>query len=164
MNKIKNNKASIAGPGAKVAKRSIFILNKNLQFKYAILLALIGGGVSALFSIHLFYFLNENIQIFIPNFMEDPEISGLIFKEHKKIIVYLASLTLLLMSILFFFGVIITHKMVGPVMVIRRKMEELSNGNLSVRVHLRKGDEFNDLADSFNSMAEKLEKSRNQIK
>ncbi len=144
--------------GAKAAKRSTFVLNRGLQFKYAILLALIGGILASLFSIHIFYFLNENIQVFIPNFMEDPEISDLIFREHRKIIVYLVSLTLLLMSILFFFGVIITHRMVGPVMVVRRKMDELSEGNFAIRVRLRKGDEFNDLAESFNLMAEKLEK------
>jgi methyl-accepting chemotaxis protein len=154
MEKVKNNQSI----HTKVAKRSIFILDRALQFKYAILLALIVGVVAALFSIHIFYFLNENIQVFIPNFMEDPEISELIYKEHRKIIMYLISLTVLLMSILFFFGLIITHRMVGPVMVIRRKMEELSEGNFGVRVHLRKGDEFNDLAASFNSMAEKLEK------
>ena len=92
MEKAKKNQ----GIRAKGAKRSIFILNRSVQFKYAILLALIGGAVSALFSVHLFYFLNENIQVFIPNFMEDPEISELIFREHRKIIMYLVSLTLLL--------------------------------------------------------------------
>ena len=155
MKKAKNNQGIRSN---KAGKRSIYLLNKGVQFKYALLLALIGGLVAFLFSIHIFYFLNENIQVFIPNFRDDAQVAEVIFREYRKMIAYLGSLVLLLMSILFFLGVVMTHRIVGPVMVIRKKMEELSDGNFSVRARLRKNDEFSELADSFNEMAEKLEK------
>ncbi len=78
-------------------------------------------------------------------------------KEQKNILLYVSLLTLLVMSLLFFIGILVTHRMAGPVMVIRKKLEDLSGDNFSVRVRLRKGDEFKNLARAFNDLAQHLE-------
>ncbi len=140
-----------------VAARYIFLVNKPFQLKYAILLSLLGALVAVLFSAHVFYFLNENIQVFIPNFNDNPEIAQIIFNEQKKIALYLGILIVLVVCVLFFMGIMITHKIVGPVLVLKRKMQELQNGNYDARVYLRKGDELKDLADTFNTMAQTLQ-------
>lgn len=138
------------------------MVDRPFQLKYAVLLSLLGALVAVLFSIHVFYFLNENIQVFIPNFNENPEIAKIIFSEQKKIALYLCVLIFLVISVLFFVGVMITHRIVGPALVLKRKMQELSDGDYSARVFLRKGDELKDLADTFNSMAESLENKFNK--
>ncbi|MCX6112389.1 MAG: HAMP domain-containing protein [Proteobacteria bacterium] len=144
-----------------VTTRSIFLVNRPFQFKYSILLSLLGGLVAALFAAHVFYFLNENIHVFIPNFSESPEIAQVIFGEQKKIAIYLMVLIFLVMCVLFFLGIILTHKIMGPVLVLKRKMQDVAEGRYSARVYLRKGDELKDLAVAFNSMAKTLqEKSR----
>jgi nitrogen fixation/metabolism regulation signal transduction histidine kinase len=141
-----------------IAARSIFLVNRPFQLKYAILLSLLGGLVAVLFASHIFYFLNDNIQVFIPNFNENPEISQIIFAEQRKIAIYIAALILLVVSVLFFMGIMITHKIVGPAMVLKKKMQDIADGNYEARIVLRKGDEFKDLADTFNTMAETLQK------
>ena len=140
-----------------VVTRSIFMVNKPFQFKYSILLSLLGGLVAVLFAAHVFYFLNENIQVFIPNFTESPDIAQIIFSEQKKIAIYLAILIFLVMCVLFFAGIIITHKIVGPALVLKRKMQDLAEGHYGARAYLRKGDELKDLAETFNDMAKSLQ-------
>ena len=133
------------------------MVNKPFQLKYSILLSLLGGLVAVLFAAHVFYFLNENIQVFIPNFNESPDIAQIIFSEQKKIAIYLAILIFLVMCVLFFVGILITHKIVGPALVLKRKMQDLSEGRFGARAYLRKGDELKDLAETFNDMAKSLQ-------
>ena len=139
-----------------IAKRSIFIINRPFQFKYSLLLALMGVLIATLFSAHIFYFLNEYLQVVIPDYIDHPQIYDFIMGEKKKLIVYLVVLTFLLASFLFFMGIVITHKIAGPIMVIKRKMADVERGDFGAQVRLRKGDEFKDLAESFNSMVASL--------
>ncbi len=55
------------------------------------------------------------------------------------------------------YSIFITHKIVGPIFVIEKTAGEIADGNLSVRVHLRKRDDLHHLAECFNSMADKQE-------
>ncbi|MBN1114078.1 MAG: HAMP domain-containing protein [Oligoflexia bacterium] len=148
----------MAGKRSNILTRSIFIIDKKFQIKYALLLAALGALLTLILSGHVFYFVHENFQIFIPNYSKNPDIMKLILSDQKKIALYLVALSFMLVSFLFFIGIIVTHRMAGPIMVMRRKIIDLRNGDFSARVHLRKGDEFKELADSFNEMAEHLGK------
>ena len=54
----------------------------------------------------------------------------------------------------------ITHRYLGPMVAIRRQLKAMREGNFSERMKLREGDEFTDVADDLNALAEKLEKTR----
>ena len=138
-------------------KRSYFLIDRPFQIKYALFLSLCGGLVAALFASHIFYFLGEYFSLFMPGYQNNPNAMQFVAKEQKNILLYVSLLTLLVMSLLFFIGILVTHRMAGPVMVIRKKLEDLSGDNFSVRVRLRKGDEFKNLARAFNDLAQHLE-------
>ncbi|MFH1222843.1 MAG: HAMP domain-containing protein [Pseudomonadota bacterium] len=149
--------------GSQKSTRSIFIINRTFQIKYALLLAVMGGLVALLFAAHIFYFCNEYFKIFVPNYASNPSIVSFLHEEHMKIAVYLLLLIMFMMIFLFFLGIVITHKIAGPIMVVKRKMKDIISGDLSARARLRKGDEFRDLADSFNNLADILEKKHNKV-
>ena len=139
-----------------IAKRSIFIVNRPFQIKYALLFTLVGVLIAILFCAHIFYFLNEYLQVVIPDYIDRPRVYDFVMSEKRKLISYLILLVSLLGCFLFFMGVVFTHKIAGPIMVIKRKMIEVERGDLGAQVKLRKGDEFKDLADSFNNMLNSL--------
>lgn len=139
-------------------RRSYFLIDKPFQIKYALFLSVFGGLVAVLFGAHIFYFLHEYFKVFIPDYQTNPNAIQFILTEQRSILIYLSILTLLVMCLLFFIGVIVTHRMAGPVMVIRKKIEDLCGENFSARVHLRKGDEFRSLAEAFNELASHLDK------
>jgi HAMP domain-containing protein len=55
---------------------------------------------------------------------------------------------------------ILSHRIFGPSVPIRRMIRELNEGNYSTRISLRKYDEFKELAADLNQLAETLEKHK----
>jgi methyl-accepting chemotaxis protein len=63
----------------------------------------------------------------------------------------------LLLVYVFFFGLATGQTLSSPIKKLLDKATELSKGNLSSRVYLETKDEFSELADTFNKIAEELE-------
>ncbi|GAC1574355.1 MAG: hypothetical protein NVS3B20_24710 [Polyangiales bacterium] len=53
-------------------------------------------------------------------------------------------------------GIVVTHKIVGPIFKMKRLLREVGEGNFNVEGHLRKGDELHDFFDVFATMVGKL--------
>lgn len=66
----------------------------------------------------------------------------------------LGSCLLVTLCVMLFVGLLISHRMAGPVYRMRRALDEMSAGNLSGKIHLRKKDDFKHLADGINRLAE----------
>lgn len=69
--------------------------------------------------------------------------------------------------LLFFIGwgsIFLTHKIAGPLFKLRQYLQELKNGNLTVRIKFRKFDEVNYLATHFNDLASTLDNSISRMK
>lgn len=72
-----------------------------------------------------------------------------------KLILGIGSLSLVL--VLAFLGIFITHRIVGPVYRIKRLLRQVGTARFSVKQRLRKGDELEDLFETFVQMAHSLE-------
>jgi methyl-accepting chemotaxis protein len=68
----------------------------------------------------------------------------------------IASALLLLVLGVGLAGVVVTHKVAGPVFKMKRLLRELGRGHFSVVARLRKGDELKDFFDAFNQAADEL--------
>ena len=79
-----------------------------------------------------------------------------IHKLKTAIWIYLAFITLLAIILWAFYS----FRIFGPQVAIRRHVKALIAGDYSSRVHLREHDEFMDLADELNQLAESLKESR----
>lgn len=55
-------------------------------------------------------------------------------------------------------SIFISHKIAGPVYRLEDSMKQVASGDLSYKVHLRRGDELEDLQDAFNTMSDSLSK------
>ena len=61
-----------------------------------------------------------------------------------------------LVILLFVMGVVITHRIVGPVHKMKRLLRRVSTGRLAIEERLRRGDELEDLFDTFLQMTYSL--------
>jgi signal transduction histidine kinase len=137
-------------------KRSIFIVDRGFQFKYSIILSFLVVIVSGLLILNINYFINEVVELFVANYKAGSiEIVSL---KKKEIFFYLVFISLTLGFLTFFLGVILSHKISGPVMVIKRKIQNVLDGEKNVEIHLRKGDEFHSLANLVNKLFKKIDK------
>ncbi|MBN1353106.1 MAG: hypothetical protein JW994_00355 [Candidatus Omnitrophica bacterium] len=53
-------------------------------------------------------------------------------------------------------GILTSHKIAGPIYRMIKFLDGMVAGDYSQRIHLRKGDELQDVADAINRLAEKL--------
>lgn len=60
-------------------------------------------------------------------------------------------------------GIVITHRVVGPVYKMKRLFSEVARGSLRVEERLRKGDELQDLFDAFAHMLDVLRERQQRI-
>lgn len=74
-----------------------------------------------------------------------------------------AGSVVLLFSLTAFY--IITHKLIlGPVRALRETAERVRRGNLAIRSEITTGDEFQELAETFNSMLTDMQAAQDQLK
>lgn len=133
-------------------RRKKYYINKDIQFKYILLVL---GLLTAYTLFLLGAIFGPYFAVMVTN--TSPEIkteaASFLLLLHGKIWPGIA-MVIFLFSI---YSIFITHKIVGPIFVIERTAREIADGDLSVRVHLRKGDDLHQLAEIFNSMADRQE-------
>ena len=57
-------------------------------------------------------------------------------------------------------SIVLTHRLVGPTVAFRAHIDKLCKGNFRDRVHLRKGDAFEDVASELNRLTAIMEKNQ----
>jgi len=79
-----------------------------------------------------------------------------IAKQRTLLLGTLGSMLVLLVIILGLAGIVITHKVAGPIFKMKRLLKDVGDGKLVVPGRLRKGDELVEFFDVFATMVEKL--------
>jgi methyl-accepting chemotaxis protein len=132
------------------SSRKSFIINKKFQYSligYFLFLSLVMSAINFLGIWYFFSSIKE--QAFIANLPGDHVFID--FLSHQKTILLsiffiVSALTFL---VVFFLGVMISHKIAGPLYRLKKHLESTSTKTVSP-VEFRKGDYFNDLKDAFN--------------
>jgi nitrogen fixation/metabolism regulation signal transduction histidine kinase len=80
-----------------------------------------------------------------------------IARDRQRLQLLLAGAGLSLLVMLVVMGVVITHRIVGPVHKMKRLLRRVSTGRLVIDERLRRGDELEDLFDTFLQMTYSLQ-------
>ena len=139
------------------------LVKPRVQLKYAFIF--FAGGWLTL-TLYFCLFLENMVQAMVSlsaTYSIDPEISLILQSTlNRGLTVGLLigggmSIALLLM------GAILSHRIFGPMVPTLKTLNELKKGNYSARINYRKQDEFQDVMDEINSLAEQLE-ARNKAR
>lgn len=157
--------------GRRVYKRRQYIVDRRFQYsliyKFAILAALIVIG--SLSFLVLVYYQYGDVQVSvvqpIPFGSSESLVDSGTMKTYSLLDLLWPVLSICLIGTIiftFFFSVIISHRMAGPVYRMRRLLDEMAQGDLRSPVsRLRKKDEFKHLFADINNVKERW---RSQIK
>jgi methyl-accepting chemotaxis protein len=85
-----------------------------------------------------------------------PLLAGSLEESHRTDIFALIAGGLLIVAAVFLAGVFESRRTAGPVVNLRRRLDEVRAGRLGARVLLRRHDHFPELAEAFNGMAAAL--------
>lgn len=80
--------------------------------------------------------------------------------NRQRMAITLIGASVLLVVLLGFAGIVITHRVVGPVFKLKRLLRQVGSGKLEIRERLRKGDELEDLFETFLQMTGSLQQAQ----
>lgn len=128
-------------------RRKTVVINSRFQYQYA----LVAAAASVLL-INLFIIINTLL----------PDYRGFLLSGWHTLIV--AFVEILLIVGVWWGSLISSHRIAGPVFVIVREIELLSEGDFTARVCLRRNDLFQPEADAINQSIEMLQKRLHRLK
>ena len=133
-----------------------FLISPRYQLKFMGLLVLSAGLLATLISVLSYVYLRENYEVLVKLSPMTEDAKNLLYSELDQLMIRLGALTagfLILVSIL---GLILSHRSAGPLYHFKRVFQEIENGARATRVHLRPGDDFQEVAVTFNAMMDRL--------
>lgn len=123
------------------------LVNRDFQLRYAGAAVFVGIISTLLSSVLILYPLYEFEILRIPNFLPMPILFGMGIA---------ALLNICLVGIM---GILVTHRMAGPMYSMVRQLRVIEEGKWSGRMRLRHGDDMKYLVRNFNAMIEALERT-----
>ncbi len=128
-----------AAPAAKSAgHRRHYLVDRGFQLKYALLMAAAGLAVAGVFGLWLHQAHVQATVLLAP----DPETRGLVERSDRLLLAAFAVIAVLLAAALGLLGVVITHRVAGPVFVMGHYLEVLAQGRFPRMRTLRRSDEL----------------------
>jgi hypothetical protein len=133
-------------------RRRTFLVDRRFQLKYTMIIVLVGVAVSALLGFFIYRLTLENTKIL----MLDPELQEKVSMFDTAMIFYFVGFVVLMASFLFIWGIIITHRVAGPIFIISRFLRLIADKQVPPTRQLRKRDEFQEFFDTYTVMVNSL--------
>ena len=139
--------------------RRNYFIDKKMQTKYIVL-------VIAVLVLHTLIVLAA---VFLPYFLMLSPDAPLDTRAEaaKAFLLVHANAWPVIVGIIIFFAIMtlfVTHRIAGPIFRLKRGIRDIADGRLNERIHLRKKDEFHDVAEELNSLAERFSESFSVLK
>ncbi len=148
--------------------RRTYLVDRHFQLKYTALLVACGGVIMALFGLAVIREVNTNSDLLEGRRIEEtlagaagkmPALTdfhdALATTDHRMTLVILGA-SLLTAAALGLIGLLVTHRVAGPVLVLSRYAESLGDGRFPQMRALRRNDELKSFFDVFRISIERL--------
>ncbi|MGC9043389.1 MAG: hypothetical protein ACP5KG_05985 [Myxococcota bacterium] len=149
-------------------RRKQFLINRAFQIKYTVIIAVIGIIIAVLWGTLFYKASKENSQQMLMLVQMDPNLSSMtdiikekLAAEDSKIMFYLIAFILAIFLSLVIWGILITHRIAGPIFIISRYVDSITDGKIPETRPLRKKDELKEFFEKFNRMLEALKEREN---
>jgi hypothetical protein len=133
-----------------VYRRRQYIVDRSFQIKYTLLIALIGGVISAVFGAWMWDSTRTASELLVLGDIPGGELLREQIRADQAHLPYLyIGITCLMMAALGLLGVLITHRVAGPAFVMGRYLGVVADGAYPSLRPLRRRDELKDFFDAF---------------
>jgi len=138
-------------------KRSQYIVEKSIQFRYVELI-LVNLLIFFFITVAVIYFSGwrELIQK-LSNVYPQAMMVGILNKIYLRLWIGF----LLLLPVAFISAILASHKIAGPLVRIKRSINQMIAGDYNLIVKLRKGDHLQDVAELLNKLLASIKNKKN---
>lgn len=138
-------------------KRSIIIINKKFQLKFAFFVCSWIFALSMIYPIVIYNIFEFFIKA-ATEYQKNPSALTMTPEKVKalqnQVLVVLGVLQLIFLGITFILTIFISHRIAGPLYKLKKAMEDVAKGNFDLRISFRQNDHFKDVQDTFNEMVQ----------
>ncbi len=147
-----------------MAKRKVsnLLINPKFQKKYVFWMSSTGIILTCINATIIYFFTKENYEFLVEMLEMTDDAKNQMYQELYQIIGLLGISSLVFMIIVSIWGIILSHRVAGPLHKLKMSIDNITNGKTDTRVFFRKNDHFQDLAASFNDMMDELTKNKKQ--
>jgi hypothetical protein len=147
-------KAAAAGPPKHQRHLRNYLLNRNLQLKFTLIMVLISATLTAGLGWVVMSKAREASRVVQVRAMDPTdemaqELVAQFAHNDKVMLAVLVAFGLLLSLVLSAYGIVITHKIAGPLYKVTLYLDKMRDGKLGQVYALRKGDELVDFFEHF---------------
>jgi hypothetical protein len=132
-------------------RRSVLLIDPQFQLKYTGLVVALGAIISIICAYFIYRAYNENTQLLELSEAVGAEISR---RESTTIVTVVVAFVVLEIVALGFWGILVTHRIAGPIFIISRYVRILKDGSYPDMRPLRDGDEMKSFFDLFAAMVD----------
>ncbi len=153
--------ANPAQARAKVSRRN-FLIDRSFQTKYTAYMVLVGAAISILFGAMMYQAHVEATQLID---MPDP-LREAVKSQDASLLWLVLAISLVMAVALGLFGVLVTHRIAGPIYVFSHYMNVLGRGRYPLLRPLRKNDELKSFYEVFHEAVTSMrarDKSEGQL-
>ncbi|HEX8107316.1 MAG TPA: hypothetical protein VF516_06275, partial [Kofleriaceae bacterium] len=144
-------------------KLSNYLLDKNLQLRYILLVTLLSAAISGALGYMIYdqsrlasESIERDLQVLTVGDTSRQEFTSILAGKDQMLIYEMVALGLGLVVILSAYLVIMTHKVAGPLFKTSIYFDRMAEGRLSAVTPLRRGDMLQDFFGNFKAMHESL--------
>ncbi len=132
-----------------------FVIERDFQYRFTIRICLIAGLIyTVIGGINIFY-LRYNYESLINHAtIQMPSLVPQLEHELRFLTSGVVASLILMISTIFYLGLILTHRVAGPLYALKKRLQDFIQGRHPVRLHLRSKDEFRGLEELFNMAME----------
>lgn len=138
-----------------LSRRRTFLVDRRFQLKYTFIIVFVGVAVSTLLGYFIYRLTLENTKIL----MLDPEMQDKVSMFDTAVIFYFVGFVVLMALVLFIWGIVITHRVAGPIFIVSRFLRQIADNLVPPDRQLRKRDEFQEFFDTYTAMVNSLNSS-----
>ena len=144
-------------------KLSNYLLDKNLQLRYILLVTLLSAVISGALGTMIYSqsrlaseSIEHDLQVLTVGDTSRQEFTSILAGKDQALIYEMVTLGLGLVVILSAYLVLMTHKVAGPLFKVSTYFEQMAEGRLGAVTPLRRGDMLQDFFGEFKAMHESL--------
>ena len=133
-------------------KRKQFIVARKFQMRYAGVILLLMFLTAGFCSYAIYYTTMIMFGEKLANVYPQGQLVSIVNTVNFRILVSM----LIISPFVGFLGIYLSHKIAGPIYRIEKSLASMTQGDISFKIRLRRGDEMVSLADSINRLTESL--------
>jgi len=130
-----------------------YLIDKSFQLRYVGSVLLLSTVITMLLGYFVYDKAREATEIMN---ITNPELAEMVAWADAKLLIYLGLFVLVQALSVTFVGVMMTHRIAGPVFRLRRNLSDLASGHLKEVGQLRKRDELQALIEPMNDLVNAL--------